>query len=250
MKRLTSEVEVEFREEKHQYFRHGIEYISQSKFVKIFEEEFDKGIVHASARAAGLTSEQMQRQWDDKRDQASQRGNVIHKVIEDSWYGRPFDGNYQMMVDKVRTLIQPSQLQFPEKILYLDPWKIAGTADLPSQRCILKGRQVVDIFDYKTNIAKGITLYKSQYKDGQWKHYGNSHFLGPIGHLESSLYNKYALQLSLYMFMVEYNYGALPGRMGILHINSALDVELLPVPYLKREVESMLDYYSQLKPVQ
>lgn len=245
--KLTSEIEVEFKEDTHQYFRHGSEYLSQSGFVKIFEPMFDKNIVHHSARAAGISSEAMQQQWDKKRDDAGEYGTEIHDVIEGSWMGKTIPPLYEEMIDTIRTLIQPSKIQFPEKILYYDPAKIAGTADLPSQRTVFQGQQVLDIFDYKTNRAKGITLYSSKFKDGKWSHYGESRFLGPVSHLECTLYNKYSLQLSLYMYMAEHAYGVIPGRMGILYIDPALRVSLIPVPYMKREIESMIDYYLQLK---
>jgi hypothetical protein len=245
--RLTSEIEVDFKRDTHQYFRHGNEYISQSAFVKIFEPMFDKNIVHHSARAAGISSEAMQSQWDKKRDDAGEYGTEVHDVIEGSWYGKTVPGKYVEMIDSVRILIQPSKVQFPEKILYLDAANIAGTADLPSERTVFKGQQVVDIFDYKTNRAKGITLYSSKFKDGKWAHYGESRFLGPISHLEYTLYNKYALQISLYMYMVQHNYHALAGRLGILYIDSALRVSLIPVPYMKYEIEAMINYYLEMK---
>lgn len=247
--RLTSDIEVEFKKDTHQYFRHGQEYISQSKFVKIFEPQFDPAIVHFSAKKEGISSEAMQAQWDKKRDDAGEYGTEIHDVIEGSWYGKTVPVKYEQMIEDIRTLVQPSKIQYPEKILYLDHAKIAGTADLPSERTVVKGRQLIDIFDYKTNKAKGVTLYASKIKDGKWSHYGESRFLGPISHLEYTLYNKYALQVSLYMYMVQFNYNILPGRLGIIYINPALGVSIIPVPYMKMEVESMIEYYLQLKPV-
>lgn len=246
--KLSSDIEVEFRKETHQYFRHGLEYISQSKFVKIFEPGFDPKIVHASAKARGITSEVMQKEWDLKRDMAGVYGTGIHDVLERSWYGQKPESKYELLVDQVRMLIQPSKQQFPEKIFYLDHAKIAGTADLPCERCIKGGSQVLDIYDYKTNIAKGITLYNAKFQNGKWSHY-DSRFLGPISHLEYTLFNKYALQLSLYMYMAEYNYAITPGRMGIIHIDPVLEARLIPVPYMKYEIEAMINYYLQLKPV-
>ena len=246
--KLSSDVEVEFKKDTHQYFRGGSEYLSQSSFVKIFEPLFDPKIVHASAKAAGISSEVMQAQWDKKRDDAGVYGTEIHDVLEKSWYGYKVEDKYELLVDQVRTLIQPSRQQIPEKIFYLDRAKLAGTADLPSIRCVQNSAQVLDIFDYKTNIAKGVTLYAAKFKDGKWSHY-NSRFLGPISHLEYTLFNKYVLQLSLYMYMAECNYVVIPGRMGIIHIDPSLEARLIPVPYMKYEIKAMIDYYLQLKSI-
>jgi hypothetical protein len=244
---LTSEIEVEFIEDGHRYSRRGVPYISQSAFVKIFEPSFSPMAVHMSAKAAGITSQEMQDQWDKKRDDAGEHGNIIHKVLEDSWYGRPFDPMYNFMVDQVRTIVQPSKLVFPEKRVYLDDIRLAGTIDLPSERFKSKGRQCVDVFDYKTNQSKGVTLHTSKLKDDKWINYSDSWFLGPLSHLEHSLYNKYAIQISMYMYMLEMNYNIIPGRLGIIYINSELNARLIPVNYLRYEIKEMIDYYLQLK---
>ena len=246
---LTSEIEVDFEPVEHRYFRRGVEYLSQSKFVKIFEPQFNPNLVHMCARANGISSAQQQAQWDLKKNIAGEYGTDIHDTIERSWKGLPYDPKYNCMVDEIRTLVQPSRQVFPEKILYLDQFSVAGTGDLPSERCVTKGQQVLDIFDYKTNLAKGITLYSSQFKKGEWKHYHDSRFLAPISHLEYTLYNKYALQLSLYMYMSEVAYHVIPGRMGLLNVDSELHVKNIPVPYMRYEIKEMLDYYSQLKKI-
>lgn len=247
---LTSQIEVDFEPVEHRYFRHGNEYLSQSGFVKIFEPKFNQQLVHLCAKSNGISSAEQQAQWDLKKDTAGEYGTEIHNVIEDSWKGKPYPAKYNCMIDEIRTLVQPSRQVFPEKIMYLDQYRIAGTADLPSERCVTKGHQVLDIFDYKTNLAKGITIYSSQFKNGSWKHYHDtSRFLGPLSHLENTLYNKYALQLSLYMYMAEVAYQVIPGRMGILYINSELHAQNIAVPYLKYEIKEMLDFYSQLKTI-
>jgi hypothetical protein len=244
---LNSLTEVDFKKDTHQYFRNGFEYVSQSKFVGIFEPKFDDRIVHACAKKEGITSAQMQERWDKKRNDASDHGNSIHGPLEDAELGKAYSIEYLQLVDEIRTLTQPCKQVIPEKILYLDDYRIAGTADRVQIRCVQNKRQVIDIFDYKTNISKGITLYSSSYKNDKWNHYPESRFLGPISHMEYSLYHKDCLQLSLYMYMCETNYEMIPGRMGILYINSNLEVRNIPVPYLRYEIIEMLKFYKQLK---
>lgn len=248
LQKLTSVPEVEFIKDSHQYFRSGVEYLSQSHFVKIFEPGFNQNLVGICARKNGITREQQQAQWNKKKNDAAGHGNVIHDMLEKYFKGFSVDPKYNDLCGQVRTLIQPSRMVFPEKIMYYDDLSIAGTADLPSERGIIGGRQVLDIFDYKTNVSKGITLYSSKLKeDGKWTHYSDRWFLGPISHLEHTLYNKGSLQLSIYMYMAEVAYGAIPGRMALLYIDSELNCRPMPVPYLKYEVKAMFEYYSQLK---
>ena len=244
---LGSTVEVNFVEQGHQYFRNKIEYVSQSAFVNIFEPKFDESIVHNCAKAEGITSAQMQARWDKTRDDAAAYGTMVHNALENAELGKPYPAKYNRLIDEIRVLTSPYKQVIPEKILYLDEYHLAGTGDRPQIRCVQGGQQVVDIFDYKTNVSKGITLYSSAFKRDKWNHYPESRFLGPISHLEYSLYHKDCLQLSLYMYMCELNYNALPGRMGILYINSELEVRNIPVPYLKYEIEAMLKFYKELK---
>lgn len=247
---LTSEIEVDFEPVEHRYFRRGVEYLSQSKFVKIFEPQFNPNLVHICAKANGISSTQQQAQWDLKKNIAGDYGTEIHSVIEHSWKGLPFDPKYNCMIDEIRTLVQPSRQVFPEKILYLDQFGIAGTGDLPSERCVTKGQQLLDFFDYKNYLSKGMVLYSSQLKNGKWNHYHDTNrFLGPISHLEYTVYNKCALQLSLYMYMSEIAYHVIPGRMGVLNIDSELHVKNIPVNYMRSEIKEMLEYYSQLKKI-
>jgi hypothetical protein len=248
MQKLTSVPEVDFIKDSHQYFRSGIEYTSQSHFVKIFEPGFPEAALKGCARSNGITVEAQRAIWDKKKDDAADHGNIIHDMLEKYFLGHPVDAKYLCLCEQVRTLIQPSRIVFPEKIFYYDDLRIAGTADLPSERGVAGGRQILDIFDYKTNVSKGITLYTSKLKeDGKWSHYGDRWFLKPIDHLEHTLFNKYALQLSIYMYMAEVAYGVIPGRMALLYIDSELNCRPMAVPYLKYEVKAMFEYYSQLK---
>ena len=146
---LSSTVEVDFVEQGHQYFRKGIEYVSQSKFVSIFEPEFDKTIVHSCAKREGITSAQMQARWDKIRDDAANYGTMIHNALENAELGKPYPTKYCRLVDEIRVLTSPYKMVIPEKILYLDEYHLAGTGDRPQIRCVQGGRQVVDIFDFQ-----------------------------------------------------------------------------------------------------
>jgi len=244
---LTSIDEVGFEENGHVYSRNGLQYLSQSRFVELFEPEFDPSIIKHVARGRGVSVEVIQKEWDAKRDHSSDHGTNVHQIIEDSWNGKVVQEEYREMIESIRTLVAPYKIVFPEKRLYLDHYCIAGTADHPQERCKIGDRQVIDIFDYKTNLSKGITLYTSALKNDKWTHYKDQWFKEPISHLEHSLYVKDCLQLSLYMYMCMVNYNCIPGRMGILYINGTNQVRLMPVPFMRYEIEKMLEWYSQLK---
>lgn len=253
MEFLTTTNEVEFDEKEHRYHRNGIEYTPVSNVLKIFEPKFDRATISRGvAKSRGVSVETVLQEWDKTRDDAAGYGTNIHDDLEFAWKnGKPRDKKLIPTFYQVQDLVQPYTRVYPEKRLYLDHAKIAGTADLPTERARIKGLQIIDVFDYKTNVSKGVTLYKSYLdKYGNWKHStSKNHFLHPLDHLEASLYNKYALQLSLYAYFIEFNYKAIIGRLGIIYIDLSHRPYIMPVPYMKREVEQMIDVFKSLKNV-
>jgi hypothetical protein len=142
---------------------------------------------------------------------------------------------------------------YPEHMVYLKSVGICGQADRVE---VLQ--DTIDLFDYKTNKeikTKGFTSW-----DGVTKK-----MLGPCSHLDDCNLNHYALQLSVYMYiMLKHNHGLKPGKMEIHHITFEVESEdkygypivavdhqgnpivkeVVPyeLPYLKKEVQNMIKH--------
>jgi hypothetical protein len=98
---------------------------------------------------------------------------------------------------------------------------VAGQVDLPV---------ISRIIDYKTD--------KKIEKSNRWQK-----FKYPLNHLDQCNYNKYALQLSLYKYMLELAGIVLPESNTIVHFHkdnpSYVEYEL---PYLRDEIVAMLNH--------
>lgn len=146
-----------------------------------------------------------------------------------------------------------SQGIYPEHFVYLKSASICGQAD----RVEIVGDRI-DIYDYKTN--KEIKTRGFKFYDGTYKK-----MLAPIHHLEDCEINHYALQLSIYMYIIhKHNFNLTPGKIQIQHVEFEVDhldengypvyalgpggepiiskINRYDLPYLKKEVISVLKW--------
>lgn len=258
---LTHKIKITLREEDHRYFdQYGQEYISQSKFVGMFKNEFktnerslasaaknlrEKGEVYTQADVL-KEQERLKKHWKHLGEDSSDHGNSIHKPLE--YYGKGLISKIHPTFIPLCEDIYKDHLQkykwFNEQIFFLEDFKIAGSADLPVARTNSL-KTTLDIDDFKTNKRKGIEFFSK---------YGN-HMKGPLSHLEDCNYNHYALQISLYAYMALTTFGVKPGSLAIRYIKAEivneklLDYEITryPVPFMYHEIEAMLDYYAAMQ---
>lgn len=237
----------------HKYFDSlGNEYLSVSRILHFLQEEFDdQRVSYFSARKV-LRAEMPGREPSEQEIQLRQRallvmwkqkntdsvtiGKYIHDCIEQYLkFGiLPAEDPkmYTAAPQIASTYLSGNRQSFVEECLYSKKYFIAGTSDFLGMR--MAGQSpVIDISDYKTNASKGIE-YSSQY--GNW-------LKGPVSHMEDCSYNKYALQLSLYAWMLE-EHGFRPGRLRLIFVPPT-DPEkhfAIPIPYMRAEVQEILSY--------
>jgi hypothetical protein len=231
---------VKLRASDHRYFDiDGREFISWSSFVKNFEPVFDRErISKASAIKHGRTQESVLAEWDKKRDDAASHGTRIHNALED--YSKTFqidevNKDLEAMMKSIMREYQEYYQCYDEECLYTNHG-IAGTAD--KILVVSKGvNSPIDIEDFKTNLSKGID-FENKY---------GKYFSGPISHLSHCNYNKYSLQLSMYAYMLEEMLGRKVRKLRIRYIPPADKMQhvTLPVPYMKKEIEAMIDYWKK-----
>lgn len=218
----------------------GQEYLSVSKFLGLFSKKFDReGISKMSATKKGVSQESILKEWDKKRDDSIDHGNRIHLALErfeTSAVILPEDEDLRPMILSVANDYKHYYRVHQEVCLYDTEFKIAGTSDKVLQ-CTSHPKSVFDIADYKTNLSKGIQ-FKNDY--GQY-------MLGPLSHLQDCNYNKYALQLSVYAYLLQKKTGCKIGQLSIHYIpaHNYLQHIKYPVPFMLREVEDMLKWKNE-----
>ena len=109
------------------------------------------------------------------------------------------------------------------------------------------------ILDWKTNknelhntagYYKKIKINNIWVKSDIWVETGER-FKYPLDMLEASKFNIYSLQLSLYAYILErWGYKLLDNGLEIIHFPVGSDPVLLKIPYLKDEVEIMLNHHK------
>lgn len=224
--------------------------------------------------------------WDAKTAEACNRGNILHNHMEDSINLSKGDlsgvtnnmiinktsqvGN-QDIYPKIRTIhdlastslkdTHPAVYQrlagyvmrgfsiFAEKRVFLKEFFIAGMIDVP-----LIYNNWFAILDWKTNkdeLHKTAGYYKKikvgdkYIKSDIWVETGEK-FLYPLDMLEASKFNKYAMQLSLYAYIMEsWGYKLLPEGLEIIHFPLVGGPKLIKIPYYREEVITMLNHYKQ-----
>jgi len=246
-----------------------IDWISVTKFVGSFKEPFDavaqsiKSSQNKRSKWYGVDPAEIQKIWAGEGDRAVTAGTWYHDqresditsietiqrsgvdipIIKPIWEGGVKHAPNQRLTEGI----------YPEHFVYLKSAGICGQSDRVE---VVKG--IVDIIDYKTNKE----IKKNSFVN--WE--GKARMMtGPLSHLEDCNFNHYALQLSIYMYIIlKHNPQYKVGKLMLHHVVFEKDGEdsfgypivkkdntgnpivktVIPyeVPYLKSEVISMIDH--------
>ena len=204
-------------------------FTSVTTFVDSFFEGFDSlkiatNLVQNHPKYAGCTVESLIAIWDKARD----HGTLVHDEIE-NWIkndvepqsikaiqGKNWLQNYQMKSD-----IDVSS----ELIVYSTELKIAGTFDILAKD---NNTGQYELIDWKT--TKKIDTVSYGYR------MGTDNATKDV--MDCNFYH-YALQLSLYRFLLEEYYGVMIHNQLIAHIQDE-GVNAIVAPYMKDEIITML----------
>lgn len=215
--------------------------------------------------------------WNILTEEACIRGNALHNNFEDSINlskgdvtgatnsgismakvknvstihdldKTTLEAEYPFVYNRLHGYISRGFSIFAEKRVYLKEFYIAGMIDVP----LLHGKYFA-ILDWKTNkddmhITDG--YYRKIKVGGKWIKSNDwvstdSTLLYPLDHIPSSKFHKYAMQLSLYAYILEcWGYKLLDNGLEIIHYPIKGEPVLIKIPYLKNEVELMLRHYK------
>jgi hypothetical protein len=216
---------------------HGNSYQSVSAFLGLFSKKFDRlGISKMSAAKAGVSQEEILAQWDKKRDDSIDHGNRIHNNLEAYMKTTQVLGGNEDLLPLCKSIsaeYSKYYRTYQEEILFSEEHLLAGKTDNRFQHTSSKN-SMVSFGDFKTNLSNGIQM---ENKYGQY-------MTGPLSHLQDCNFNKYALQLSTYAYLYQLATGAKICNLHILFIppENFLSWRKIYVPYMKLEVEAMLEY--------
>jgi ATP-dependent exoDNAse (exonuclease V) beta subunit len=255
------------------------DWLSVTSFISNFKQPFDADtIAEKSSKSKkskwyGMTPEEIKQAWSNEALRATTLGTWYHNCREtDICELSTMERHGKTIpvitpIEKEGVKYSPNQKLtdgvYPEHLVYLKSAGICGQSDLVE---VINGE--VHITDYKTNKEIKTEAYTSW--DGKVQKMS-----APISHLDDCNLMHYALQLSMYMFMIlKHNPRLKPGTLTIHHITfeqvgtdkfgnpiTALDSngdpivkDIIPydLPYLKAEAIALIhwleDNRSKLKP--
>lgn len=257
----------------------GIEWLSVTSFISQFKQPFEadkiaqKSSKNRKSKWYGMTPENIKEAWKSEANRATTLGTWYHNCRERDICELSTMERHGKVVPIVKPIekegvkLSPNQKLtdgiYPEHMVYLKSAGLCGQSDLVE---VINGE--VHITDYKTNKEIKVEGYTN------WEGVTQKMF-SPVSHLDDCNLNHYALQLSMYMYIIlKHNPRLKFGSLTIHHILfeevdrdkfdnpiTALDnngdpivKDIVPydLPYLKQEVISILhwleDNRHKLKP--
>ena len=227
--------EIKLVESTHKYILAGHEDIAFTSVTTCISEFFDKfdkeavayKLVTTIPKYKGRSAEDLIEEWEE----SANYGTAVHKEIEDyiKLKKTPKIDRAIAGVNWLTKYLQKSDYEvFSEVIVYCKELKIAGTMDLV---VFDKLSQKYSILDWKTSKEIKTDSYKMKT--------GNK---PETNDLLDCKFNHYALQLSLYRYLLEKNYNLQLDDQLIIHLNSDT-VHGYITPYFKEHIVSILKHY-------
>ena len=201
-------------------------------------EKFDE-IYWSERKAAqmGVSAEDLREQWRQKARQAAQLGVELHDRIEKYYQGCDCGADdeayrlFKMFASVVR--LYPYRTEWR---IFDEEYGVAGTLDFLARNPADGSFEIMDWKRSDRIISDGKAVTESRY--GKFGLY-------PVEHVSDCTYMHYALQVSIYRYILESRYGinVVRGRLGIFH-PSYTRPYIVDVPYLRGEAAAVLRHHS------
>ena len=188
--------DLEFDAQSHTYKAKGNTLKSVSSTISKYVEPFDADrIAGYVAKSRGITKEEVLQEWEDKKNEACNKGNRVHDfgeghanaLVEGVNHIEPLDGFEEAVVNFWDTIPKHIEPFLFELQMYSTNRRLAGTADIILYNT-KTGKFI--IADYKTNIDL-------------FKNYKGKKMLAPFDDMLDMPFSKYELQLSFYQNLFE-----------------------------------------------
>lgn len=169
-----------------------------------FDEIAEKSRKKKSSKWYGMSKEEILNAWNEEKQRSQELGNWYHSIKEDE-----LKSYSDIYIEPVESLPEQRLKDgiYPEHFVYLKSYGICGKSDYVEVK-----DGVLNITDYKTSKKIEDSSFKSW--NGKKKM-----MLLPLNHIEDCNLNHYALQLSLYMYIVlKHNPKLIPGKLKISHV--------------------------------
>jgi len=253
----------------------NIDWVSVTTLISHLKKPFDAKKVaervskNKKSKWFGVEPKEIENIWKNEAERATTLGTFYHNQREDDLCSLASMEREGVTIPVIPPSGETNGLRYapsqklepgvyPEHMVFLRSAGICGQSDLVE---VVNGK--VNIIDYKTN--KEIKTESFVNWEG-----ASDKLLAPVDHLDDCNFNHYALQLSIYMYIIlKHNPKLKPGRIFIHHITfeqegedkwgypiaktdtegNPIVKEVIPiaVPYLVDEVISIMHYLHDNK---
>ena len=224
--------------------------VSVTTFIHEYCNEFDElGMAEKSAIKNNKSIQEILNEWHYKRDFSCEKGTDGHNYSQHLWSGNKYEmlkfdmsDEYYQSVFKIHRQAENFYRDYKEYLEHLFDELPIGSEEYDIASCVdhlfyNKFTGGLVLVDYKTNTD----IYKDK------KYYENSRkkppkMKIPLQHLEDLTITHYYIQLSIYKFLIEKYTGLKVEEMFIVYMSENIEnYEIIEIPYLKEEVEEILE---------
>lgn len=239
-----------FFEEDHHYEYKGERVgISVTRLIEEYANEFDADtIAERVATRDGKSVQEVLEEWKAKNQIACEKGHLGHEYAQSLWNGTNTLEEIKNSSEAVKILLEPILKQadnfyndykdrlehlYDEYIIGSEEYNIASAIDHIFINKLTGGLVLVD---YKTNSD----IHKNE------KYVKNMKV--PLTNLKDFTLNHYYIQLSIYKYLVEKYTNLKFEEMFIVYFSENIEnYEIIPVPYLYKEVKNILELRRSAK---
>ena len=223
--------------------------ISVTRLIEEYANEFDRdGIAEKVAKRDNKTIDEVLAEWEYKNKFACAKGSNCHEFAQSLWSGNDnyyddFDDSIEFKNANNSISIQAINFYEDYNNIYehIQDEQVVGSAEYDIASAVdhlfynkLTGE--VDLIDYKTNsILKG-------YNDDEKNRRYTKKMKTPLSHLNDDSITHYYIQLSIYKYLIEKYTNIKITNLVIVYMSENIEnYEFISVPYLKDEVEKILE---------
>lgn len=236
-----------FFEEDHHYEYKGERVgISVTRLIEEYTQEFDsQAIAERVAIKEGKTTQEVLDEWQYKNQFSCAKGSICHEFSQHLWSGKEwiwsgfgrdeYEGEiFYHTCDLIFDQAHNFHEDYKDKLEHLADEYVIGSEEYDIASAIdhlfinkLTGGLV--LVDYKTNSD----IHKNEKYAKKMK--------VPLSHLKDTTLNHYAIQLSIYKYIVEKYTNLKIEEMFIVWFSEIIDnYQIIRIPYLEKEVSKIL----------
>lgn len=235
------------KDPEHVYYNaQGLALRSVSKTLALIQEPFDsktvsRRIATSELKQKGISDhrqidalmDSIQTGWKDYGKERADAGTGFHQACEDFIKTGKCDPQHKELVEKIYMIYFTDFYRSYAEVIVSDKETIAGTGDA---FCLHSSKQqdLIHIRDFKTNLKMPVNDVNPK-ASNKW-------FLSPFDHMLDNKYNYYAMQQSIYAYLLTLM-GFRVASIALIwvHVESG-EHRRIDIPFMREEAKMLVQY--------